>query len=148
MINVLFPEPDFRMKRQDDRQYIFDVHRKAWVILTEEEWVRQNFLSFLLNQLQYPSSLIAVEKEILLHGMKKRFDILVYDGQHQPWMMIECKAPQIELNEKVLRQILIYNQGIPVPFLVITNGKTTVGWEKEAGVLRMLTELPAWTPRP
>jgi hypothetical protein len=64
-------------------------------------------------------------KEIILNGLKKRFDILVYDENHKPWIMVECKAPEVELSEKVLRQVLIYNQSVPVSYFVITNGKKT-----------------------
>ncbi|MER3465441.1 MAG: restriction endonuclease subunit R, partial [Chitinophagaceae bacterium] len=71
----------------------------------------------------------------------KRFDILVYDQQHQPWMMIECKAQEIELNEEVLQQILRYNISIPVPYIVITNGTKTIAWEK-GDDLQILSELP------
>jgi hypothetical protein len=145
MIEVIYPEPDFRMKTENDREYIFDSQRKTWVILTPEEWVRQNFISYLLKVLHYPSSLIAIEKEIILNGLKKRFDILVYDEKHKPWMMVECKAPEVDLGEKVLRQVLVYNQSVPVPFLVITNGKTSLGWCKEEEGLRLVDEMPAWS---
>ena len=144
MINVEFPEPDFRMKRENERQYIFDSQRKVWLILTPEEWVRQNFISYLMKILHYPSSLIAVEKEIILNGLKKRFDLLLYDENHKPWMLVECKAPEVELSEKVLRQVLIYNQSVPVSYFVITNGKTTLGWKKEEGEMKLVNELPGW----
>ncbi len=142
MIKVEFPPPDFRMKEENSRRLIFDGLRKAWLVLTEEEWVRQCFISYLVKVLHYPSALIAVEKEILLHGMKKRFDILVYNSSMQPWMMVECKAPEVEVNEKVLNQVLIYNQTVPVDFLVITNGKSTVGWERRDGNLHLLDRMP------
>lgn len=140
----MYPEPDFRMKLENERRYIFDSQRKSWLILTEEEWVRQNFLAYLLKELRYPSSMIAVEKEILLNGLKKRFDILVFDESHRPWMLVECKAPSIELNEKVLKQVLVYNQSVPVSYLVITNGPATVAWKKQDEGLKMLDSLPAW----
>lgn len=144
MIHVVYPEPDFRMKKENDRQYIFDSQRKAWLLLTPEEWVRQNFISYLQKALNYPSSLIAVEKEIILNGLKKRFDILVYDENHKPWMLVECKAPEVELSEKVLRQVLVYNQSVPVSFFVITNGKNTLGWRKEGEGMKLVDELPGW----
>jgi hypothetical protein len=113
-------------------------------VLTEEEWVRQNFVSYLISELNYPSTIIAIEKEIVLHELKKRFDILVYNKEHQPWMMIECKAPEVALTEEVLQQVLRYNISVPVEFMVITNGKATVGWRKEGGDLKLLSELPEW----
>ncbi|HEY0057657.1 MAG TPA: type I restriction enzyme HsdR N-terminal domain-containing protein, partial [Flavisolibacter sp.] len=126
------------------KEMIFCVIRKRWLILTEEEWVRQNFVSFLIQIVGYPASLIAVEKELQLHELKKRFDILVYDPAHQPWMLIECKEPAQALSEQVLLQVMGYNLSIPVPYLVITNGSHTLGWKNEAGGLRQLQALPPW----
>jgi hypothetical protein len=144
MIELRFPEPQFRIKKEKDKQYIFDEIRRMWLLLTEEEWVRQNFINYLTVVLHYPSSLIALEKEIWLHDVKKRFDILVYGREHKPWMMIECKAPQVQLSENVLQQLLRYNMSVPVSYLLITNGDATIGWKKEEQDLRLLQELPAF----
>lgn len=142
MIKLKFPEPQFRIKKEGEKPYIFDALRKSWLLLTEEEWVRQNFANYLIGELKYPAALIAIEKEITLHELKKRFDILVYNGEHKPWMMIECKAPEVALNEAVLQQVLRYNMSVPVEIIVITNGNTTIGWKKEGGELKLLKELP------
>jgi len=131
------------MKNENGNQYIFDNIRRAWLLLTEEEWVRQNFVGYLVSQLRYPSSVIALEKEIHLNDLKKRFDVLVYNKAHQPWMLIECKEPNVKLSEEVLQQVLRYNISVPVEYIVITNGKTTVGWRKE-NELTMLNQLPEW----
>ena len=143
MIAVQYPEPQFRMKNENGKQYIFDSIRKVWLVLTEEEWVRQNFVNYLITQLHYPSSMIALEKEISLNELKKRFDILVYDKEHKPWMLIECKEPKLNLNEVVLQQVLRYNISVPVEYIVITNGNATVGWRKE-GELKLLEKMPGW----
>jgi hypothetical protein len=105
--------------------------------------VRQNFIQYLLKIKNYPSSLIAVEKEIQLGELKKRFDVLVYDSSHQPWMMIECKAAEVQLDDKVLQQLLRYNISVPVSYLVITNGNATYAWSRQNGSLQRLTEIPA-----
>ena len=144
MIAVSFPTPQFRIKTEDGKRFIFDNIRKSWLLLTDEEWVRQNFVNYLIMSLNYPSSLIALEKEIFLNGLKKRFDILVYDKLHQPLMMIECKAPQVPLSEDVLQQVLRYNISVPVKYIVITNGERTVGWMKEGEGLTILETLPSW----
>jgi hypothetical protein len=128
MIAVKYPEPQFRMKNENGRQYIFDAIRKIWLLLTEEEWVRQNFVNYLITQLQYPSTVIAIEKEISLNDLKKRFDILVYNKTHQPWMLVECKEPNVKLSEDALQQVLRYNISMPVEYIVITNGNSTIGW--------------------
>ena len=143
MIAVQYPEPQFRMKNENGRHYIFDAIRKIWLLLTEEEWVRQNFVNYLITQLNYPSTVIALEKEILLNELKKRFDILVYNKEHQPWMLVECKEPKVNLSEDVLQQVLRYNISVPVEYIVITNGSSTIGWKKEKE-LKLLQELPRW----
>lgn len=143
MIAVQYPEPKFKMKNENGRQYIFDTIRKVWLLLTEEEWVRQNFVNYLITQLKYPSTVIAIEKEISLNDLKKRFDILVYDKEHRPWMLIECKEPKVNLSEDVLQQVLRYNISVPVEYIVITNGDTTVGWKKE-NELKLLEQMPHW----
>ncbi|MBL7741320.1 MAG: type I restriction enzyme HsdR N-terminal domain-containing protein [Chitinophagaceae bacterium] len=144
MIPIHFPEPSFRTKQEAGKEYIFDPLRKKWLLLTPEEWVRQNFVQYLVQVMQYPSSLIALEKEIRLGELKKRFDILVYDKDHQPWMIVECKAETITLNNDTLQQALRYNITVPASFIVITNGRFTYGWEKRDGQLAAMTELPAW----
>jgi hypothetical protein len=144
MIKVNFPEPVFRFKEENGKEMIFDFIRKQWLLLNEEEWVRQNFVQFLVQEIKYPLELIAVEKEIQLGELKKRFDILVYDSDHKPWMLIECKAAEINLDEKVLHQVLRYNISMPANFLVITNGQFTYAWEKINGELREIKQMPVW----
>lgn len=144
MIQVRYPEPGFRRKVEQDREYIFCIIRKRWLLLTEEEWVRQNFVSFLIQVAGYPAAYIAVEKGLQLHELKKRFDILVYDGAHKPWMLVECKEPFHPLNEQVLLQVLGYNLSLPVEVLLITNGSHTLGWKNDAGRLVQLEGLPPW----
>ena len=94
--------------------------------------------------MKYPLELIAVEKEIQLGDLKKRFDILIYDRNHKPWMLIECKAGDIKLDEKVLLQVLRYNISMPANFLVITNGHFTYAWEKTNGGLKEIQQMPVW----
>ena len=144
MIVIHYPPPDFKMKEQNGRRYLFDPVRKLWVVLTEEEWVRQNFVQYLIKELAYPSSLIAIEKEIMLHDLRKRFDVLVYNQQHQPWMMIECKSSSVVLNDDVLQQLLRYHISVPAAILVVTNGNATYAWEKQNGSLQLLQHLPQW----
>ena len=144
MITINYPKHDFRIEEKKGGKYIFDNIRKKWVALTPEEWVRQNFIQFVVQEKKYPSAQVAVEKEIQLGELKKRFDILVYDKNHQPWMLIECKAPEVNLDEKVFQQVLRYHISIPTTFLVITNGQTTFGWEKNSNELKEIFELPIW----
>jgi len=126
---------------------LFDPLRKKWLLLTPEEWVRQNFVQYLVREKKYPSTLIALEKEIMLGELKKRFDILVYDTSHKPWMIIECKSTSVDLTPATLQQALRYNISVPVEFLVITNGHYTAGWRKQERTLVELKEIPDWIER-
>ncbi|THU32042.1 type I restriction enzyme HsdR N-terminal domain-containing protein [Niastella caeni] len=142
MIRIEYPSFPFRMKEEDGKEFIFDENRRQWLRLTPEEWVRQNFLQYLLQVKKYPASLTAIEKEIRLGELKKRFDILVYDAQHQPWLMVECKGMDVLLNDAVLQQVLRYNIAVPVPYLVITNGSSCFGYLRKNNQLQLLDGLP------
>jgi len=142
---VEFPQYPFKIKEEEGITYIFDTIRKGWMVLMPEEWVRQNFIQYLIQVKQYPASLMAIEKEIMLGEMVKRFDILVYDRNHQPWMIIECKGMETPLNESALEQVLRYNISIPVPYLVITNGSHTFAFRKTEAALEALEDLPYFT---
>ena len=142
MIQVVFPSPQFKIESRQGRDFIFDTIRKQWIVLTEEEWVRQNFIRYLVQEMKYPETLIAVEKEMQLGELKKRFDILVYNKDHQPWMLVECKAGDVALDDKVFQQVLRYHISIPCTFLLITNGQYTFGWEKMGGELKELVLMP------
>ena len=144
MLTINYPEQRFQVKQESGKDFIFDTLRKKWLLLTPEEWVRQNFVQYLIQVKKYPATLIALEKMISLGELKKRFDILVYDKEHRPWMMIECKAPAIRLDETVLQQLLRYHLSIPTGFLVITNGEYSYGWQKKDQRLQLLQELPEW----
>lgn len=124
MIKIDYPAYDFQIKQEAGKEYIFDSFRKRWIRLTPEEWVRQNILQYLVQTKQYPSTLIAIEKEITIGDLKKRFDILVYKDS-KPWMIIECKERNVSLNEPVIKQILNYNSNLQASFLLITNGIET-----------------------
>ena len=133
MIKIEFPKEQIKIRQQAGINEIFDAIRKKWLMLTPEEWVRQNFLQFLLIIKKYPASLIAVEKEIKLGQLKKRCDIVVYNRESQPWMIIECKEMNVTLSEKTMEQILRYHITLPAKYLVITNGSYCFGFEKIEG---------------
>jgi len=142
MIKIDYPPYQPKIKNENSREIIFDEVRKKWVLLTPEEWVRQNFLQYLIQVKQYPATLIAVEKEIKLAELKKRFDIVVYDAASKPWMIIECKEMNVPLNKQVLDQVLRYNMTMQVPYLVITNGSYCMAFQCTNNELLELTALP------
>jgi hypothetical protein len=140
MIKIDYPPYQPKIKNDNNTQYIFDNIRNKWIVLTPEEWVRQNFLNYLINTMHYPKTLIAVEKEINIGDVKKRFDIVVYNRVTQPWMVIECKEMNIGLSQKGLTQIINYNVAIKANFLVLTNGVNCMAYDTINNVL--LTHLP------
>lgn len=105
-----------------EKPVIFDPVRKKWVRLIPEEWVRQNTIRYLQEVLGYPLSHMAVEKSLRLNRLTKRADILIYDSRFNPMLLIECKAPDVVLNAKVMEQISRYNLIFKVPWLFVTNG--------------------------
>jgi len=143
MLRIQFPPPNFKIKEEDDREFIFDEGRKKWVRLTPEEWVRQNFLQYLVQVKNVHLSLIAIEKEVQLADVKKRCDIVVYK-EHKPWMIVECKEMNVPLSEVVLAQVIRYNMALPVEYLVISNGSFSYAWQRMHNKLIEIEELPIW----
>lgn len=101
---------------------ILDTLRRRFVKLTPEEWVRQNFIRYLINEGKYPPGLLGVEILFGYNRLKKRTDVLVHDRSGKPVMIVECKAPEVDLDDKVFEQIVTYNIKYRVPYLVVTNG--------------------------
>lgn len=117
-----FPTYNFKVKKVENRNYIFDIIRKKFVVLTPEEWVRQHLVHYLINDCGCTPALIAVEKGLTINGLQKRFDVLVFDNSGKPILLCECKAPDIQLSESTFLQVAVYNKNLGVHFLVITNG--------------------------
>jgi len=121
MIKLNFPEFEFKLKKIESKTFIFDFVRKRYFLLTPEEWVRQHVLHFLVSN-KIPKTHIAVEKKITINNLNKRFDVVVFDRNYNPLMLVECKSPSVEINQDVFDQISIYNLKIRSKFLMITNG--------------------------
>ena len=114
-------EERFKFKQENGKEYIYDTNRKKFVVLTAEEWVRQNALYYLMHVLHYPAAVISVEKQIKIGSRNRRYDIVVYKNS-TPWLIVECKSEKEVLNDKVLSQLLSYNSILEVSYLTITNG--------------------------
>lgn len=142
MLKIEFDTYPFKVETRNGVQYIFDTVRKRWIILSPEEWVRQNFLQYLLLQMNYPATLIAVEKEFFVGDLSKRCDLVVYSRQSQPWMIVECKHMKEILSSKVIKQVLIYHLSLPATYLVITNGSYTAGFVKRNNTFELIDALP------
>jgi hypothetical protein len=113
---------NFKVKTIENANYVFDIIRKKYVLLTPEEWVRQHLLHYLIHEKKYPTSLISIERGLTVNGLKKRFDLLAFDNTGKPSLLAECKAPEIKLTQKVFDQIANYNMKFKVKFLLVTNG--------------------------
>jgi hypothetical protein len=122
MQELNLPAYQFKLKQEGQRTQIFDSIRKKYVALTPEEWVRQNFLQYLIQDRNFPASLIAVEAGLTYNQLKKRTDVLVYDKQGNPYLMVECKAPDVKITQDAFDQIARYNMVFKVKYLVVTNG--------------------------
>lgn len=124
MTPLNLPEYVFRIQKSDKGMHIFDTIRKKFVALTPEEWVRQNFIRFLIEEKKYPSSLIAVETGLKYNKLKKRCDITVFNRKGTIWMLVECKAPEVKISQATFDQVATYNAGGKerTKFLAVTNG--------------------------
>ena len=117
-----FPPFDIRTKVEGKRMMIFDGIRKKYVALTPEEWVRQHLIHYLVTEKGYPASLISVEAPHQYARVGKRSDVLIHNRNGQPLMLVECKAPEVNITQKVFEQIAVYNLTIHAPYLMVTNG--------------------------
>ena len=142
MIKIEFPKEQTKTRQRAGANEIFDAIRKKWLVLTPEEWVRQNILQFLLLKKNYPASLIAIEREIRLGELKKRCDIVIYNRNSEPWMIIECKEMNVSLSQKTIEQILRYHITLHAKFLVISNGSYCFGFEKKEGQFMQINDFP------
>lgn len=113
---------NFRFKNNENKVSIFDEIRKKFIILTPEEWVRQNVVQFLLEEKKYPKSLINVEKVLKINGLRKRYDVVVFNSDGSIFILIECKAPEIKITQATFDQIARYNMTMNAQFLMVTNG--------------------------
>ena len=122
MYQLNLPEYQFKIKKQNNRFFILDSQRKRYVALTPEEWVRQHFIRFLIEEMDYPASLLAIEHQIELNGMKKRCDAILFDKNAQAQVIIELKSPEIPITQQVFDQVAVYNTKLNVSFFIVSNG--------------------------
>lgn len=135
------------VKQEGNKRMIFGMIRKKWFVLQPEEFVRQLLLQFLIGDMRYNRNRITVERGVTVNTEAKRTDILVFDQDMRPFLLIECKAPKIKLNTSVFRQAANYNGALKVPYLMISNGRENyvaeIDYEKED--YRFLGAVPEWS---
>ncbi len=122
MQELNFPKYSFRFKSSENKLAVFDEIRKKFILLTPEEWVRQNVVQYLLNEKKYPKSLTNVEKVIKVNDLTKRYDIVVYNPNGSIFLLVECKAPNIKITQETFNQIARYNLVLKAEHLMVTNG--------------------------
>lgn len=141
MTEVTFGKYSFRTEDNKGKTLIFDELRRKLVPLTPEEWVRQHIIHYLIIEKHFPKKLIAVERGIEFNGLQKRFDLVVFDNAGAARMIVECKAPEEKLNEKVFQQIALYNLSLNVDYLWVTNGEFNFCAKLKGGI-ELLKEVP------
>ncbi len=143
-MQLLFAKYPFNIKHSAGKSLIFDRIRKKYVALTPEEWVRQHLAWYFIETHAFPAALINIEKKITLHGLTKRTDMVLFNRQGSPVMLVECKAPSVKISQAVMDQAGRYNLALQVPFLLISNGNDTICAEilHGDGTFKMLDLLP------
>ncbi|SDJ78133.1 Type I restriction enzyme R protein N terminus (HSDR_N) [Catalinimonas alkaloidigena] len=148
MQSLNLPPFSYQTREQDDTTYIFDVLRKKYLVLTPEEWVRQHFVHMLIDRYQYPRTMIRTETGLRYNRMARRSDILVFDRQGSPFLLVECKASSVKLSQEVFEQAARYNHVLKAPYLIITNGLSNYccAIDHAQGTYRFLEDLPPYEP--
>lgn len=141
--NLELPQYEHLLLRKGEEVYIFDEIRRKYLLLTPEEWVRQQIISWLHTEHHYPKSLMQVERGHYYNKkIIKRTDIVVFDKQGEPFMLVECKAVNVKITKQTLWQAAIYNQTIGAKFILLTNGTTFCLCKIENGKMQFWERIP------
>lgn len=142
MQKLNLPPYDVNLCKMDGKIHIFDPIRKKYLVLTPEEWVRQHFLQFLIQYKNYPASLIKMEAGLKYYERYKRTDLVVYSREMKPYLLVECKAPDVKISDKTFSQITNYFSQIPAKYMIITNGMEHYCFKPEENELVFEKEIP------
>jgi len=129
IIPLNLPKTALILTRKENVIYVNCLIRKKKIILTPEEWVRQHYINFLSLHLLYPLNYISIEKELTYFGLKKRWDIVVFNNLYEPIILVECKAPNVKLNQEALKQVFTYQNKLNCEFIVLSNGIEHFQWQ-------------------
>ncbi len=147
---ISLPLTDFKtqlkLKREQNRRWVFDPIREKWLVLLPEELVRQLIIQYFLTEKKYNKNRIAVERGLVYNGLSKRCDLLIFAPDLKPFMLVECKAPSVAITQDVFRQIATYNMRLNVPYLMVSNGIVTYccAMDYEESTFRFLDNLPEY----
>lgn len=143
-LNLLDYQSELKIKKEASKRYLFDPIRKTYLVLTPEEMVRQLLIQYLLAERNISKNRLALERALKVNKMTRRWDLMVYAQDMTPWLLVECKAPEVKITQSVFEQISAYNLTLRVPFLLVTNGMDTYCCEMdyEGETFRFLTAIP------
>lgn len=146
LTSLNLPDYDVRIRSEAGKRFVYDPLRRKYVRLTPEEWVRQHFLQYLMRDCGYPGSLIAVEMGFAYQNMPRRADIVVHDRQGAPFLMAECKAPDVGIEQSTFDQVARYNVVVNARFLAVTNGMHHYCWrtDRATGTHEFLNGVPSF----
>lgn len=144
MEQLNLPQTKLNIITEDDVTKVFDPCRKKYVKLTHEEYVRQFFIAYMVQHLNYPLHMVATEKLVCINGLRQRADIVAYDRNGMPLLIVECKATNVKITESVVQQALRYNIKLNVRYVVVTNGLTHYCAEIRDGKCIFLSGIPVW----
>ena len=144
MQQLKLPEYSLKTKSENEKTLVFDVTRKKYVVLTPEEWVRQHFIQFLIQEKNYSPALMAVEKQLMVNNRLRRFDLLAYNRKGEPFLIAEFKAPSVNITQEAFDQAVRYNMALKVRYIVVSNGiqhfACEIDYEKNSFIF--LKEIP------
>jgi len=140
------PQFELKIKEEEGKFLVFDIIRKSYFLLTPEEWIRQHFIHLLIDHYHYPKSLIKIESGLRYNNLFKRSDIIVYDREGKPFLLVECKSAEIKLTNTGFEQASVYNKTIKASFIVLTNGLSTFCCKvnQENGQYEFIKDLPSF----
>jgi hypothetical protein len=144
MESLNLPEFAYKVKQVNGKPHIFDIIRRKFVSLTPEEWVRQHFIHLLITQYGYPKSLFAVETGMQYNTLAKRTDIMILSGDSLPFLLVECKAPFISVNDATFAQISRYNFTLQPQYLAVTNGLSHYCFKAINGQIHFMDDFPLY----
>lgn len=142
MKKLNLPPYSIDIQQKEQKIHVFDIVRKKYVVLTPEEWVRQHFVNFLMSEMGYSRNLISLESKLVYNTLTKRSDIVIYDKQMKPFLLVECKAPEVKLTDQVYQQAAMYNKELKAPYLVVTNGMEHYCFTIDHGKLVFQDQIP------
>ena len=146
-MDLNLPLYSFRFREQTGKKQIFDGFRRKWVMLTPEEWVRQNFARYLTEVKHFPSSLVALERSLRINQHDFRTDVVLFSKSGNPLVVVECKAPEVKITQQVFDQIARYNLELRVSCLIVTNGLAhyCCRFDQDQQTYTFLQEIPDYT---